>query len=131
VSPNSNRQSLHKTQGDSHTRTTYVGASQGVSIPIGHTGIRYRVGTFHGQPVQQTSLSQVDSGQLVLTNRRIVFIGSQKSVLTSLEKIVHVEQYTDALAVFQEGRENPDYYLVTSPAYFLLYLNWCLGQDGR
>lgn len=110
------------------TRTTFVGGSQGVSIPIGHTGIRYRVGSFHGQPVERTALSTVDTGQLVLTNRRVAFIGAQKSVLTSLEKIVHVEQYTDGLALFQEGRENPDYYLVSAPAYFLLYLNWCLDQ---
>lgn len=110
------------------TRTTYVGGSQGVSIPIGHTGIRYRVGSFHGQPVERTSLTAVDTGQLVLTNRRVAFIGAQKSVLTPLEKIVHVEQYTDGLAFFQEGRESPDYYLVSSPAYFLLYLNWCLDQ---
>jgi len=110
------------------SHTTFVGGSQGVSIPIGHTGIRYRVGSFHGQPIQRIALTAVDTGQLILTNRRVAFIGPQKSVLTPLEKIVHIEQYTDGLAVFQEGKENPDYYLVSSPAYFLLYLNWCLDH---
>src|SRR5206468_4943564 len=34
------------------TRTQYVGGSQGMSFPIGHTGIRYRVGSYHGHPIQ-------------------------------------------------------------------------------
>ncbi|HXI96883.1 MAG TPA: hypothetical protein VNG04_12200, partial [Candidatus Acidoferrum sp.] len=33
-------------------RTRYEGGSQGFSFPIGHTGIRYRVGSFRGHPVQ-------------------------------------------------------------------------------
>jgi hypothetical protein len=112
------------------TRTRFVGGSQGLSFPIAHTGIRYRVGSFSGRPVQSTSLADVDAGTLVLTNRRLVFIGKVKSVVTQLPKIVHVESYTDALAVFQEGRENPNFYKLGSPQYCLLYLNWLLDHQG-
>ena len=111
------------------TRTRYVGGSHGVSFPIGHTGIRYRVGSFSGRPVQSTSVTDIDDGTLVLTNLRIAFIGKAKSVVTQLAKIVHVESYTDALAVFQEGRENPNFYKLGSPQYFLLYLNWLLDHQ--
>ena len=112
------------------TRTRFAGGSQGFSFPIGHTGIRYRVGSFSGHPVQSSSITNVDQGTLVLTNMRIAFIGKLKSVVTQLPKLVHVELYNDALSVFQEGRENPNFYKVTAPQYFLFYVNWVLDHEG-
>ena len=113
------------------TRTRYAGGSQGFSFPIGHTGIRYRVGSFSGHPVQSSSISDIDEGTLVLTNMRIAFIGKLKSVVTQLPKLVHVEVYNDALSVFQEGRENPNFYKVSAPQYFLFYVNWTLDHLGE
>jgi hypothetical protein len=110
------------------TRTRYVGGSQGFSFPIGHTGIRYRVGSFHGQPVSQQVLTQVDRGSVVVTTQRIAFVGSLKSVVIPLLKIVHIEVYNDGLAVFHEGRENADFVLCTAPKQVLFYVNWALGQ---
>ena len=112
------------------TRTRYSGGSQGFSFPIGHTGIRYRVGSFSGHPIQSSSITDVDEGTLVLSNMRIAFIGKLKSVVTQLPKLVHIESYNDALAVFQEGRENPNFYKVTAPQYFLFYVNWVLDHEG-
>jgi hypothetical protein len=109
-------------------RTHYVGGSQGFSFPIGHTGIRYRVGSFRGHPVQEEQLTRLDSGTLVVTNQRLAFVGSLKSVAMALAKVIHVEVYNNGLAVFHEGREDPDYFLCGRPQEFLLYLNWCLGQ---
>jgi hypothetical protein len=111
------------------TRIHYVGGSQGLSFPIGHTGIRYRVGTFRGQPVQQQYLGQVDTGTLVLTNQRLAFIGTSKSAAVPITKILHVECYSDGLAVFQEGRENPNYFLIEHPQYLLLFLNYLLEKE--
>jgi len=112
------------------TRTRYAGGSQGFSFPIGHTGIRYRVGSFSGHPVQSSSITDVDRGTLVLTNMRIAFIGNLKSVVTQLPKLVHIELYNDALSVFQEGRENPNFYKISAPQYFLFYVNWILDHNG-
>jgi len=112
------------------TRTRYAGGSQGFSFPIGHTGIRYRVGSFSGHPIQSSSITDVDQGTLVLTNMRIAFIGKLKSVVAQLPKLVHVELYNDALSVFQEGRENPNFYKISSPQYFLFYVNWILDHQG-
>jgi hypothetical protein len=110
-------------------RTRYEGGSQGFSFPIGHTGIRYRVGSFRGHPVQWEQLTKLDSGTLVVTNQRLAFVGSLKSITVPLAKVIHVETYTDGLAVFHEGREDPDYFQCGRPQEFLLYLNWCLGQS--
>jgi hypothetical protein len=112
------------------TRTRYEGGSHGFSFPIGHTGIHYRVGSFSGHPVQSSSIADVDQGTLVLTNIRIAFIGKLKSVVTQLHKLVHVELYDDALSVFEEGKENPNFYKIGAPQYFLLYVNWILDHQG-
>lgn len=110
------------------TRRQWVGGSQGFSFPIGHTGIRYRVGSFRGHPVEQQLLTRLDSGTLVVTNQRVAFIGSTKSTSVAFAKLLHVECYSDALAVFLEGREKADYYYVEQPKYVLFFINWFLNQ---
>jgi hypothetical protein len=110
------------------TRRQYVGGSQGFSFPIGHTGIRYRVGSFRGHAVEQQSLGRIEDGTLMVTNQRVAFIGSTKSTSTPLAKLLHVECYSDALAVFLEGREKADYYYVAQPKYVLFFINWFLNQ---
>jgi hypothetical protein len=112
------------------SRRQWVGGSQGFSFPIGHTGIRYRVGSFHGHPVEQQFLGHLDTGRLVVTNQRIAFIGQLKSTSIPLAKLLHVECYPDAVAVFIEGRENPDFYLVAQPKYALFMINWFLDAAG-
>jgi hypothetical protein len=112
------------------TRSQWVGGSQGFSFPIGHTGIRYRVGSFHGHPIQQQFLGKLDTGTLVVTNQRIAFIGNVKSTSILLAKLLHVECYSDAIAVFQEGREKPDFYLVAQPKYAVFMINWYLNRQG-
>lgn len=109
------------------TRRQWVGGSQGFSFPIGHTGIRYRVGSFHGHPIQQQFLGKLDSGTLVITNQRIAFIGQLKSTSFAFSKLLHVQCYADALAVFQEARETPDFYLTAQPKYVLFMINWFLS----
>lgn len=108
--------------------TSFVGGSQGVSLPIGHTGIRYRVGTFKGHPVQESTVSTVDSGQLVLTDQRLAFVGAVKAVSIAYAKVLHVEAYTDALAVFREGKEAPDFFKLQNPRWVLMHLNWLMGK---
>jgi hypothetical protein len=112
------------------TRTQWVGGSQGVSFPILHTGIRYRVGSYHGHPIQQQFLANLDSGKLVITNFRIAFIGAAKSTSIPFAKLLHVECYSDAVAVFLEGRENPDFYLMGQPRYAIFMINWFLNQPA-
>ena len=57
------------------TASTYVGGSQGVSIPI-VAGIRYRVGAMKGQviPGEEMQIDK-DQGFVKLTNQRLIFAG--------------------------------------------------------
>ncbi len=120
--------STRATLSRNQTRARFVGGSQGFSFPIGRTGIRYRVGSFHGQPISQQVLTQLDRGSVVVTNQRLAFVGSVKSVVIPLPKVVHIEVYSDAFAVFHEGRETADYLLVGAPKQVVFYVNWALEQ---
>lgn len=75
-------------------------------------------------------LKDLDAGQLVLTNQRLVFIGRLRSVTIGLPHIVHIEAYTDALGVFQDKRETPDFFKLEKPQYVLFYINYALSRLG-
>lgn len=113
------------------TRTHFVGGSSGLSFPIGHTGIRYRVGAFRGEPVRQESLTKLDAGIFVLTNQRIAYLGPKKATSVPLPKVMHVEVYNDGLSIAREGKENPDFYLMANPKFAVFLLNWVLAKQTK
>jgi hypothetical protein len=108
-------------------RTRYEGTSQSISIPLGH-GFRYRIGGFQGQPVSTQVLSKLDQGTLVVTTQRLVFVGTLKSVMVPLPKILNVEPYKDAIGVFREGRENPEFFLAPNAPEVYFYVEWVLQR---
>lgn len=110
------------------TQTHYVGGSQGLSIPIGH-GFRYRVSSFRGQPIQTDVLSHLDEGTLVVTNQRLVFLGTKRDVSTPVAKLLQVEPFSNGVAISREGKESRDIYLTAQPAYLLLYLQWIVSHQ--
>jgi len=111
------------------TRTQYVGGSHGLSIPLGH-GFRYRVSSFRGHPIQSQFLGEVDKGTLVVTNQRVVFLGSKRDVSTPIAKVLQVEPFSNAVGIAREGKEARDIYLVSNPEYLVLYLQWVVSHQG-
>ena len=111
------------------TRTQYVGSSQGFSIPLGH-GLRYRVSSYRGRPIQVESLTTVDQGSLVVTNQRLVFLGSKRDVSTPTAKLLQIEAFSNALGIGREGKESRDIFLVAHPAYVALYLQWIVSHQS-
>ena len=79
-------------------RRRYEGGSRGVSIRIAK-GLSYRVGAHRGQIVSDTALIPVSSGELVLTNKRVIFRGDTKSLNLKLDKILNLEFYSDGLNI--------------------------------
>jgi predicted nucleic acid-binding Zn-ribbon protein len=111
------------------TKTEFVGGSHGVSIPLGH-GFRYRVSSFRGHPVQSEYLAHLDTGKLIVTNKRLVFLGDKREVSIPIAKLLQVEPYSDALGIAREGKETKEIYLVSNPAYVLLFLHWVISQQA-
>lgn len=106
--------------------TRHVGRQSRFGFPIDHTGIRYRVGSYRGQSLEQQVLRHLDTGTLVVSNQRLAFIGRVKSVVIQLPTVAHLDIYNDALAVFQEGLETPYFLLLSAPKQVAFYLNWGL-----
>ena len=112
------------------TKTEFVGGSHGVSIPLGH-GFRYRVSSFRGHPVQSEYLAHLDAGKLIVTNKRLVFLGTKREVSTPIAKLLQIEPYSDALGIAREGKETKEIYLVPSPAYVVQILQWVISQQAE
>ena len=86
----------------------YRGGYHGVSIPIGKTGVRYRVGGVRGRMVQVgTQLQVADTGLLAVTNKRAVYMGSRKTIDMPLAKLVNLNVFTDGVQFHMSNRVNP------------------------
>jgi Protein of unknown function (DUF2510) len=72
----------------------WEGRSQGVSIPLGGTGMRYRVGRSRGHFVQGTEAPTIiDRGTIVVTTQRVVFVGAIRSTEWAFAKLVSIQNY--------------------------------------
>ena len=111
------------------SKTEFVGGSHGLSIPLGH-GFRYRVSSFRGHPVQSEYLAHLDTGKLIVTNMRLVFLGAKREVSTPIAKLLQIEPYSDAIGIAREGKETKEIYLVPNPAYVIQYLQWVISQQA-
>lgn len=84
----------------------YVGGSQGVSIRI-IKGVTYRAGQQRGHLEQERGIVPVSDGYFNLTSKRLIFSGSAKSVNSSLDKLLDLQLYSDALQFSVTNRQKP------------------------
>lgn len=102
---------------ESRTRTHYVGGSHGISVRV-MKGMYYRVGAFRGEPVQTTANVHVDTGMLVVTNKHLTFVGSNKSIRIKHEKIVSYTPYSDGVAVCRDAATAKPQIFITGDGWF-------------
>ena len=80
---------------DRRGRGTYSGGSHGVSIPVGSLGgrtVRYRVGQTRGHYVQGEPVpTAIDSGNVFITNMRVIFQGAKQTRECLFAKLIGVE----------------------------------------
>jgi hypothetical protein len=100
---------------------------QAPEVPVAYTGIRHWVGAFRDQAAPVQGRERSDVGTLVISNLRLAFVGRSESVGISLNGVVDVDIYTDAIAVFQLGRWQPTFFFVTAPRQVAFYLNWAVA----
>lgn len=85
----------------------YQGGYSGFSFPIGKTGIRYKVGGSRGHSVEVgTKLNVADTGTLVVSNKRVVYVGTRKTVEMPLAKLVNLNVYSDGIQFHMSNRVN-------------------------
>lgn len=74
----------------------YEGGSHGISFRIAK-GVSYRVGAHRGHIVTDTAVVPVSSGELIITNKRVIFRGNAKSFNLRLDKFLELKSYTDGV----------------------------------
>lgn len=74
----------------------YEGGSQGFSFRIAK-GVSYRVGGHRGHIVTDTAVLPVSSGELIITNKRVIFRGDTKSFNLRLDKLLEINFYSDGV----------------------------------
>jgi hypothetical protein len=83
----------------------FRGGSQGVSIPLGH-GVRYRRGAFRGKSVVVGShLAVADTGPIVITSTRVVFMGERKTIETPYTKLAGIDAFSDGVRIHASNRQ--------------------------
>jgi hypothetical protein len=84
-------------------RTTYRGASQGMSFKVAK-GVYYRVGATRGEPVVTTSQALVGVGALVFTDKNLYWGGgSGKAIKIPWKKIIAVQSFSDGVGITKDG----------------------------
>ncbi len=91
---------------------TYVGHSQGVSVPVVRIGgrqIRYRVGATKGHYVQGTPTpTAVDTGATVITSTRVIFQGTRQTRQCPFARLVGYHHDADGSTTFSlSNRSTP------------------------
>jgi len=81
----------------------YSGPSASIKIM---KGVRWRIGQVSVQRVTRDVMTQLDSGTLYITNKRLLFDGGKKNTLITLNKIVNFTVFSDGLRVEKDsGRD--------------------------
>jgi len=74
----------------------YEGGSQGLSFRIAK-GVSYRVGGHRGHLVTDKAVLPVSSGELIITNKRVIFRGDAKSFNVRLDKLLEINFFSDGV----------------------------------
>ncbi len=91
---------------------------------LASTGIHHWLGTFRSGPAPNPGAQLIDTGVLVVTDRRIVFGGRAGTIAVPLAGVLAMDVYDNAVAVLQLGRDAGDLFLVAEPRLMAFYANW-------
>lgn len=73
-------------------------------------------------------LREIDSGQLILTNKRLIFDGSLNTREIKLDKIISVSEYIDGIEIAIEGKAKSQIYIGMSNPYLWKSLIYYIRQ---
>jgi hypothetical protein len=94
----------------------------------GGIGTRVRVGGFPiylggWKSVPKEELRTVGTGQLVLTNQRLLFLGAH-TLTVPFDKLLTCQQIGDGLVVSESRSKRPHAFVVENPGLWCFLINW-------
>ena len=75
-------------------------------------GFSYRFGSSVGQSESVEEMRTLDSGTLVVTTKRLAFVGSIRTNSTDLNDVISVEDYSDGIRVHREHKQKAETYVL-------------------
>lgn len=84
----------------------YEGGSSGVSFRV-MKGVSYRVGSYRGRTITDMGKVVVDDGDLIITSKRLIFRGRNKSFGILLGKLLDIHFFKDGLQVTEANKSKP------------------------
>jgi hypothetical protein len=109
-----NERAYFQAQGDwyeTRTRTQrvdYGGPSARLRIA---KGIYYNAGSMNVQRVRREELKHIETGEMLVTNKRFLFIGAERSKQIRLNKILTIEPFADGVQIKKSAGRSP--YIMT------------------
>lgn len=85
-------------------RINYGGPTARIKIA---KGVYYRMGSVGVQRVSEDVWQTIDSGQLYLTNKRLVFMGSKGNKTIQLNKILDIKPFKNGVDIQKETGKSP------------------------
>ena len=92
---------------------TSTGAYAGPTIHV-MKGVSFRVGGAQGQSQSHDEITDIDQGKIILTNKRLVFTGSKKTLNIDLRKIINITEMDDGIELQRENNQKPEYFIGTT-----------------
>lgn len=100
------------------TGSKFTAGSSGVSLKI-CKGVYYRVGASKGQSTPYEYEKELGSGELILTNKAIYFIG-RSQVKINYAKILSFNPYNDGITIVKDGANPKPYTFVNLDPWFVI-----------
>ncbi|MCF7834064.1 MAG: hypothetical protein K9L98_01080 [Candidatus Pacebacteria bacterium] len=73
------------------------------------------VGGYKGQSESNQELRSVESGDLIITNKKLVFRGTMENRVIPLSKIIEIKMHSDAIEIATTGRQKSSIFTVANP----------------
>lgn len=89
---------------------TSTGSYGGPTVRIAR-GLSWHVGSFRSSSQSHDEIKTVDTGTMVVTEKRLVFCGTKRTVQIDLRNILSLDPFSDGLVLHKEGREKAQYFL--------------------
>jgi hypothetical protein len=95
----------------------------------GHAGFRIAKGVYvggtKGRSTSTQEWTQIDSGRLTITSKRLVFDGGRENRTVPLQKIIGVENNNSAMEVSVEGRQKSMIFTSSNPLILSAVIRIC------
>ncbi len=86
-------------------------------------GVSFRLGGASARSESHEEIRVIDQGSLILTNKRLIFIGSKRTTNIDLRKILAIKAYKDGIESQRENKQKTEYFTGTDKSSITFTIN--------